>query len=181
MINEVIVEAEREIRVSSDRFDNIKARLDSVVMILKELIDLNDETLVTLYRKGVTVLRQMCNSISTCTLLPSTIPTTMVLSDRAGQPKVHISMELYELMKEAGYSLTLIAEAFGTSRTTLWRRLKENNISNQKYSVISDHVLDYLNGNYQKRNPNRGEAMLQGYMSSIGLSVQRWRIRASIS
>ena len=181
MINEVIVEAEREIRVSSDRFDNIKARLDSVVMILEEMIDHNDETLVTLYHKGVTVLREMCSSISTCTLLPLTIPSTMIMSGRAGRPKVHISVELYELMKEAGYSLTQIAEAFGTSRTTLWRRLKESNISDQKYSVISDHVLDYLIGNYQKRNPNCGEAMLQGYMSSIGLSVQRWRIRASIS
>ena len=102
------------------------------------------------------------------------------LSGRAGRPKVHISVELYELMKEASYSLTQIAEAFVTSRTTLWRRLKENNISHQKYSVISDHVLNYLIGNYQKRNPNCGEAMLQGYMSSIGLNVQRWRIRASI-
>ena len=78
MINEVIYEDEREIRALSDRFDNIKARLDSVVKILEELIDCNDETLVTLYCKCVTVLRKMCSSISTCMLLPSTIPTTMI-------------------------------------------------------------------------------------------------------
>ena len=77
MINEVIVEDEREIRALSDRFYNIKARLDSVVKILEELIDCN-ETLVTLYCKCITVLRKICSSISTCTLLPLTIPTTMI-------------------------------------------------------------------------------------------------------
>uniref|UniRef100_A0A1X7SRR9 Uncharacterized protein n=1 Tax=Amphimedon queenslandica TaxID=400682 RepID=A0A1X7SRR9_AMPQE len=51
LINEIIAEAERENIASSHKFDSVKARLDSVVNILEEMIDLNDETLLTLYRK----------------------------------------------------------------------------------------------------------------------------------
>ena len=84
MINEVIVEAEKEIRVLSDRFDYIKARLDREVMILEEMIDRNDETLV---HKGVTVLREMCSSISTCTLPPLTTPSTMICQAEQGDQR----------------------------------------------------------------------------------------------
>lgn len=47
------------------------------------------------------------------------------LSGRAGRPKVHISVELSELMKEASYPLTQIAEAFVTSRTTVAKVKRE--------------------------------------------------------
>ncbi len=81
-------------------------------------------------------------------------------------------VDFYELLREAGYTLDEIATIFGTSRSTLWRRLKENNISVSKYSQISDQVLDYLVEQYQNRNPNCGQSILQGYLTSIGIIVQ---------
>ena len=105
----------------------------------------------------------------------------MTVSGLPGRPKVVINIELYELMRDAGYTFNEIALAFGTSRTTLWRRLKECNLCISKYSQISDRALDFIVQQYQERNPNCGQVMLQGYLSSIGINVQRWRVRASIS
>ena len=120
-------------------------------------------------------------STTSCTVLPINIPTVLIISGLPGRPKVQVNIELYELMKDAGYTLDEIALALGTSRTTLWRRLKESNLCVSKYSDISNFALDFIIQKYQERNPNCGQVMLQGYLSSIGVNVQRWRIRESIS
>ena len=120
-------------------------------------------------------------STTSCTVLPINIPTVLIISGLPGRPKVQVNIELYELMKDAGYTLDEIALALGTSCTTLWRRLKESNLCVSKYSDISNFALDFIVQKYQERNPNCGQVMLQGYLSSIGVNVQRWRIRESIS
>ena len=112
---------------------------------------------------------------------PLNIPTVSTISGLPGRPKVQVNIELYELMKVAGCTLDEIALALGTSRTTLWRRLKEFNLCVSKYSDISNLVLDFIVQKYQERNSNCGQVMLQGYLSSIGVNVQRWRICESIS
>ena len=74
-----------------------------------------------------------------------------------------------------------ISQVFGTSRTTLWRRLKESGISVSKYSNISDSTLDYLIRHYKERNANVGQVMIRGYLTSINIIVQRKRIRDSLA
>lgn len=68
------------------------------------------------------------------------------MSGSPGRPKVYINIDFLELLREAGYTWVQISQVFGTSRTTLWRRLKESSISISKYSNISDSALDYKLG-----------------------------------
>lgn len=112
---------------------------------------------------------------------PSNKFLVLIISGLPRRPKVQVNIELYELMKDAGYTLDEIALALGSSRTTLCRRLKESYFCVSKYSDISNFALDFIVQKYQERNPNCGQVMLQGYLSSIGVNVQRWRIRESIS
>ena len=51
----------------------------------------------------------------------------------------------------------------------------------EKYSEISDSALDFLVRRYQGRNPHCGQVMLQGYLRSINVNVQRKRIRDAIA
>ena len=134
-----------------------------------------------IYHRCVLALQKLYCSTTSCTVLPLNIPTVSTISGLPGRPKVQVNIELYELMKVAGCTLDEIALALGTSRTTLWRRLKEFNLCVSKYSDISNLVLDFIVQKYQERNLNCGQVMLQGYLSSIGVNVQRWRICESIS
>lgn len=148
---------------------------------IQEQIDVhNFPILLQVYHRSILALRRLCTNASTCTTLPVNIPTIVSISSLPGRPKVQVNIELFELMRGAGFTLLEISNAFGTSRSTLWRRLKEANICVSKYSEISDCALDFTVRHYQLRNPNCGQVMLQGYLSSIGITVQRSRIRASI-
>ena len=91
------------------------------------------------------------------------------------------SWELYELMREAGYTFNNIAKVLGTSCTTLWRRLNENYVSVSRFSSISNQALHFIVQKYQERSPNCGQVLLRGYLTSIGINIQQWRIRDSIS
>ncbi len=168
-------------------FDNVKTRLECVIRILEENYDMTDQSrdhsspsVLRIYHKCLLAMRKLCNIGPTCTVLPVNIPTLMTMSGLPGRPKVVVNLEFFELLKEAGYTLSEIAQILGASRTTLWRRLKENNVCVSRYSEISDHVLDYMVKQFQDRNPNCGLVMLQGHLSSIGINVQRWRIRDSV-
>ena len=115
---------------------------------MEDTIDIRDKALLQLYQKCLTALRKLSTSIYPCTSLPSNIPSILVMSGRpkfwSGRPKVLLTVELYELMMEAGYKLEEIADTFGISRTTLWRRLKDNHITVRRYSDVSDSLLDNL-------------------------------------
>ena len=102
-------------------------------------------------------------------------------SGSPGCPKVYVNVECVELLKEAGYTWTEIGAILGTSRSTLWRRLKDSGVSISPYCDVSDSALDYIVRRYQERNPNCGEVMLRGYLQSINVIVQRRRVRESLS
>ena len=113
--------------MTSVGFDRIKTRLESVIQILQDTISpLYEQTpLLSVYHRCVLALRRLCSATSNCTVLPVNIPTILTVSGLPGRPKVVINIELYELMRDAGYTFDEIALPFGTSCTTLWRRLKE--------------------------------------------------------
>lgn len=169
---------------TSAHFDTVKTRLESVITVLEDNVNPNAPSpLLSMYHQCVIALQKLNSATSNCTILPVNIPCLLTISGLRGRPKVQLNIELYELMRSAGYTLHEIAVTLGTSRTTvtLWRRLQESNLCVSKYCDISNFALDFIIENYQKRNPNCGQVMLQGYLSSIGVNVQRWRIRESIS
>ena len=176
------MKAER-VTTTSTNYDSIKTQLESVISILESNIDLSDHSspFLHLYNKCASSLRKLCSSATDCTIPPVCTPEIVIMSGLPGRPKVHVNIEFVEMLREAGYTWIDIAKVVGTSRTTLWRRLKENGTLISQFSEVSDGALDYLVKGYQDRNPNAGEIMLRGYLLSNGIHVQRRRIRDSIA
>ena len=71
--------------------------------------------------------------------------------------------------------------AIGISRTTIWRRLQEQNITLTSYTDINDQDLDDGVHAIQHNFPNAGLVMIQGHLRSEGVCVQRHRIGASVA
>ena len=67
--------------------------------------------------------------MSPCTVVAFNTPPLLVMSGSLGRPKVFINTDYIEFLREAGYSWNEISRLVGTSRSTLWRRLKENGIT----------------------------------------------------
>ena len=120
----------------------------------------------------------LISSLNTCSITSSAISVTHVLhTGNPGRPPLIINIEQVELLRSANFTWEEVAQILGISRTTLWRRLQELGIPMCKYSDISDHDLDGLVRDIQW---NIGISMLQGYLKSQGVFVQRCRTRDSV-
>ena len=99
-------------------------------------------------------------------------------STGVGRPRVVVNIDNVELLRSAGFTWK---EALLVSRCTIWRRLRECGSSLSKYSDISDSALDSVVRDFRHSHPHAGQAMIKGYLLSTGLSIQRFRIRESVS
>ena len=96
---------------------------------------------------------------------------------RRGRSKYLVNLDLVELLRNGGYSWQHIADVFSVSRTTLWWRIIESGMPINNYTDISDSDLDSLVSDTQMRFPNMGLRLLHGHLSSMGIKVQRSRLR----
>ena len=103
------------------------------------------------------------------------VPTSTV-----GRPRVAINVELVELMHSSGFTKSEIAKALLISRTTLWRRLREQGIHLDSYSELSDDDLDELVRCIHSRHPCFGYSLMKGMLEQQNIKVQRYRLRESI-
>ena len=71
-------------------------------------------------------------------------------SGSPGRPKVYVNVKFVELLKEAGYTWTEIGAILGTSKSTLWRHLKDSGVLISPYCDVSDSALDYIVRRYQE-------------------------------
>ena len=78
------------------------------------------------------------------------------------------------------YGWTKIASLLNISRSTLYRRLQENNIDTNDFTTLSDATLDSIIHSIKCDHPNDGKVMLQGHLRSVGLKVRRKDLRDSI-
>ena len=104
----------------------------------------------------------------------------VVTQGRRGRPSLVVNIEQVELFRSVGYSWSEVSNLLSVSRTTLWRRFHDLNIPTSKYSDISDQELDNIVQSIQESHPNVGLVMLQGYVLSQGVTVQRHRLRRSV-
>ena len=100
-----------------------------------------------------------------------------------GRPSFKISMEMLEDLRGFGFSWRKIAKLLGVSRWTVHRRVKEFGLQSlSEFSLMSDDELDAIISDYMNRHGNTtGQAYMTGYLRSLGLRVQRSRVRESIS
>ena len=167
------------------REDNIVMRLESLLGMVEELLSNSDpltdnhDILLSLRRQVAAEIRLFQNVHQPCAA-PAVHATCITNAGKLGRPSININLDYVELLHGAGYTLTDIACALQVSRTTLWRRLHESGVTLNGYSDISDNALDTMVRCYQERNPNCGQALLNGYLCSRGIFVQRRRIRESV-
>ena len=121
-------------------------------------------------------------SLNTCSIIspPITTVQNFVRTNSVGRPKIRINIEQVELFRTSGFTWEEISHLLGISRTTLWRRLTELGLHFEKYTSISDSDLDGYVREIQYNNPNIGMSLLQGYLQSRGVFVQRHRVRQSV-
>ena len=105
---------------------------------------------------------------------PSTGPPATVEDCLMGRPRVEVELDDVEFLCSLKLSLTKAASLLGVSRSTIYRRMKEEG------RVISDNALDLLIQRLKVDHPHDGEVMMAGHLTRIGIRISRARLRASI-
>ena len=90
------------------------------------------------------------------------------------------SIDDVKALRSMSYGWTKIASPLNISRSTLYRRLQENNIDTIDFATLSNATLDSIISSIKCDHPNDGEVMLQGHLRSVGLKVRRKDLRDSI-
>ena len=84
-------------------------------------------------------------------------------------------------LRSLGIKWGEIADLFGVSRMTLYRKRSEAGIlDNFTFSSISCEELQGILENIRQNLPYSGERILMGYLRSMGISVQRWKLRQAL-
>ena len=97
-----------------------------------------------------------------------------------GRPKSDLDLDDVEFLLSLSLSMTKVADILKVSRSTIYRRMKEENRVLGSYSSITDAALDTLIISIKRDHPNDGEVMVAGHLCRIGVRVTRARMRASI-
>lgn len=99
-----------------------------------------------------------------------------------GHPRIEVDVEDIGFLRGLRFSWTNVAKVLGISRSTLYRRLEEEEgISRETcYSDMSDSDLDSLVREIKKAHPNDGERLKIGHLSRYGVTVPRVCLRGSI-
>ena len=90
-------------------------------------------------------------------------------------------MDEVEYLQSLQFTWTKIAQIVGIRRRTLYRRLSEWNLPlDPYYSTISDSDLDSLVAQVKSENHTWGEILLMSHLHTLGIRIQRSRLRGSL-
>ena len=128
------------------------------------------EALFPVCQELVQALRQLVDQIETY------LEEYYVPSAR-GRPRIQARQEQLEYLLDSGFKIALI---FGCNVHTIERRMREYQISPNRYAVITDDELDNLVGEITRASPLTGEKTVNGKLRCQGIYLQRWRIRESL-
>ncbi|CAB3977405.1 hypothetical protein AC249_AIPGENE24350 [Paramuricea clavata] len=96
------------------------------------------------------------------------------------RPKKTIPENRLKRLLELKMPLAQIARDLGVSRPVLYKFIRENGISHEKYSTLSEQEVQNVVAEVKKNHPNAGEVMLQGHLQSKGITLQHHKIRTAI-
>lgn len=101
--------------------------------------------------------------------------------DGCGRRRMHISEDRLVYFLKLGIPQESISKILGVSRTTLYRRMSECNLSvSSLYSSCTDEELDSLVSEVKSTMPNIGSRVVRGALIAKGFRVQRDRIYSSM-
>lgn len=107
---------------------------------------------------------------------------TTCWSGNVGRPELQMSRDTLQTLLDTSLPLVHLVEMHGISRSTLYRRMKDHNMSVRAcYSVISDEELDQKVRAIKARMPHAGYRMVKGSLQAMGLRLQWKRVRLSLS
>ncbi len=164
-------------------------QLEAMLVILEEGIQLLSSStygtefsiLEDMWKNLVHYLHLMIYGFNDTTIPPvNVLPYSLHHSGSVGRPTIILNFEMIELMRTSGYTWTEVANALETSRTTVWRRLRDAGYQILKYTDISDEQLDNVLTTIQEQYPNCGQQLISGFLISRGIYIPRYRLRESI-
>uniref|UniRef100_A0A9J8D144 Integrase core domain-containing protein n=1 Tax=Cyprinus carpio carpio TaxID=630221 RepID=A0A9J8D144_CYPCA len=105
----------------------------------------------------------------------------MERSQGCGRPRIHFSRERLIHFLKLGLPQETISKILGVSRTTIYRRMRECDLSvTSLYSSCTDEELDSLVSEIKSTMPNIGYRVVRGALLAKGHRVQWDRICASM-
>lgn len=98
-----------------------------------------------------------------------------------GRQRMVISPDYLCNLLELNLSVPCIANLLGMSRSTVYRRMAESDLSVKAlYSTMTDEELDQCVREIKSRQPHSGYRMVKALLQARGLRVQYNRVRASM-
>ena len=164
-------------------------QLEIVIGVLDEMLQNNsyidDTEIVSLRSRAIHMQYLWTGNLATPTCTQRIVgingPLIYEHSTGPGRPKIKVNLDQVELLRSAKYTWDEVAVALMVSKSTILRRLKDVGIKITPYTDISDGDLDRIVLEFQQRHPHSGQTLVQGYLCSIGIHIQRHRIRSAIS
>ena len=99
----------------------------------------------------------------------------------AGRQRMAISPDYLCNLLELNLSVPCVAKLMGISRSTVYRRMAEYDLSIKAlYSTLTDEELDQCVREIKSRQPHSGYRMVKALLQARGLRVQYNRVRASM-
>ena len=100
-----------------------------------------------------------------------------------GRPRFVIRAEMLEELRELGFSWNKISEMLGVSRWTIHRRVAEYGLENMTgfHNLPNEELDEKVKEFILNHGCTLGQGYVGGYLRSIGLRVQRRRIRESMA
>ncbi|XP_049421763.1 uncharacterized protein zgc:174680 isoform X2 [Epinephelus fuscoguttatus] len=103
------------------------------------------------------------------------------LRGSVGRPQITIESQTLLDMLSTGLPLTSLSDLHGISRSTLYRRMKDHNLSVRKcYSDITDDVLDQKVRSIKAQMPHAGYRLIKGSLEASGHRIPWRRVRRSL-
>ena len=163
----------------------------SLIRTLQETSDIQAsdtmalDSLAGAFTNVLTLLR---NHIATSAVTPTTLATSSVTitkkwNEKPGQPCFEIPAEMLEELRTLGFSWTKIAELLGVSRWTVARRVDQYGLGDVRgFDHLSEEELDEIRSTYIANHGTAiGQNYVGGHLRSLGLRIQRRRVRESIA
>lgn len=127
---------------------------------------------------------QQCSA--TASLSPTSVAKNVcarLKSGEPGKPAFDIPAELLEDLLGLGFTYTRIAQMVGVSRWTISRRIKDYDLEDfRSFSKLADDELGELVRDYiREHGATSGKVYMTGYLRSLGLRVQRRRVRECLA
>ena len=132
------------------------------------------------------MLTLLWNHIATSAVTPTTLATSSVTITKKWnekRPCFEIPAEMLEELRTLGFSWTKIAELLGVLRWTVARRVDQYGLGDVRgFDHLSDEEPDEIISTYIANHGTAvGQNYVGGHLRSLGLRIQRSRVRKSIA